>query len=246
MTRVDSDVGELVDTLKELGIDKNTLIVFAGDNGSSFEPDSEIGGLFKQDSNGLRGFKRSMYEGALRQAAFAWWPGTVLAGRVTDEPWAFWDMMPTFTELSSQTPPKGYQTDGHSLVSFLKGGPAPKRDYFYWELHEQKGAVRAARWGDWKAVLSNPRQPIEIYNITDDPGESNNLAAAKPELVEHAQAIFAASHQPHSDWPLDRRSEKQVRLSNEAWKIKRERDRTGWVPPNAKPLDRLPSSGESD
>ena len=75
VTRVDSDMGELVDTLRELGIDKNTLIVFSGDNGSSFSPGSEIGKRFDQASNGLRGYKRGMYEGALRQAALAWWPG---------------------------------------------------------------------------------------------------------------------------------------------------------------------------
>lgn len=159
ITRIDSDVGELVDTLKELGIDDNTLIIFSGDNGSSFSPKSEIGSLFKQDSNGLRGYKRGLYEGALRQAAFARWPGKIPAGRVTDEPWAFWDLMPTFAELSGATPPEGYETDGHSIVKFLKGGPAPKRDHFYWELQ----------------------------------------------------------------------------LSPQAWKIKEERDRTGWIPPDARP-----------
>ena len=85
ITRLDSDVGELVDTLRELGTDKNTLIVFSGDNGSSFAPNSEMGSLFKQANNGLRGYKRGMYEGALRQAAISWWPGTVPAGRVDDQ-----------------------------------------------------------------------------------------------------------------------------------------------------------------
>jgi arylsulfatase A len=235
VTRVDSDVGELIDTLRGLGIAENTLIIFVGDNGSSFDADSEIGGKFNQAANGLRGFKRGMYEGALRQAAIAWWPGSVPAGKVRDEPWAFWDIMPTFTTLSRATPPAGYETDGHCLVDFFKGGPAPHREYFYWELHEQGGAVRAARWGDWKAVSTHPTKPVEIYNLAADPGESNNLAAAHPELVKRAEAIFAEAHQPHPDWPLDRRSEKQVRLSNEAWKIKRERDSTGWTPPNAIP-----------
>jgi len=147
-------------------------------------------------------------------------------------------MMPTFAKLCGATPPAGYKTDGYSLVEYLKGGPAPVRDYFYWELHEQKGAVRAARWGDWKAVLSKAGNPIEIYNLAKDPGESKDLAADNPELVKRAEAIFAEAHSPHPDWPLDRRTEKQVRLSNEAWKIKRERDKTGWTPPNARPLER--------
>jgi arylsulfatase A len=155
VTRLDSDVGELVELLKKKGISDNTLIVFAGDNGSSFPADSEIGKRFNQSMDGkLRGFKRGMYEGALRQAAFAWWPGIVPAGRVTDEPWAFWDLLPTFAELGGAEILKGFEPDGKSLVDFLKGGPAPQRDYFYWELHEGGGGgIQAIRWDDWKAVL---------------------------------------------------------------------------------------------
>ncbi len=234
VTRVDSDVGQLVDTLVELGIDENTLIIFSGDNGSSFSPESEVGSLFDQASNGLRGYKRGLYEGALRQAAFARWPGKVPAGRVSHEPWAFWDLMPTFAELSGATPPEGYETDGLSLVEFLKGGPAPQRDYFYWELQENI-PTRAARWGDWKAVQPKLGEPIEIYNLAEDPGESNNLAPENPEQVRRAEAIFAEAHRADPEWPLDRRPEGHARAKREAWQIKRERDRTGWTPPNAKP-----------
>ncbi len=108
----------------------------------------------------LRGFKRGMYEGGLRQAAFAWWPGTVPAGRVTDEPWAFWDLLPTFAELGHAEIPKGFQTDGYSLVEFLKGGPAPKRDYFYWNCMKDAafkpfaGAI-GKRFGPVRAVRSS-------------------------------------------------------------------------------------------
>jgi arylsulfatase A len=138
VTRLDSDVGRLMDLLVELKIEKNTLVMFAGDNGSSFEPSSEIGMLFDQTMGGkLRGFKRSLYEGGLRQASLAWWPETVPAGRVSDEPWAFWDFLPTAAELAGAKLPASFKTDGHSLVSFLRGGKAPHRDHFYWELHEQ-------------------------------------------------------------------------------------------------------------
>lgn len=243
VTRVDSDIGELADTLRELGIDRKTLVIFTGDNGSSFSPDSKIGSLFEQTANGLRGYKRGLYEGALRQASFAWWPGTVPAGRVTDEPWAFWDLMPTFATLSGATPPQGYETDGHCLVDFLKGGPAPERDYFYWELHEEQGAARAARWGDWKAVLPAFDKTIEIYNLAEDPGETKNLAKDQPELVARAEAIFAEAHRPDTNWPLDHRSEKRVRLTNEAWTITRERRTAGWTPPNA--LPHVPASAGS-
>ena len=233
VTRVDSDVGELLDTLRELGLEKNTLVVFSGDNGSSFSPESALGGLFDQAGNGLRGYKRGMYEGALRQAALAWWPGTVPAGRVVDQPWAFWDLMPTFTELSGVTPPEGCRTDGHSLVNYFKGGEAPQRDYFYWELHEHGGPIQAARFGKWKAVRNGPGKPVEIYDLDGDPGESKNLAAERPELVKQAETIFEQAHSADPNWPIDGLPEERVRSQNEAWKTKRQRDKDGWTPPGA-------------
>ena len=232
VTRIDSDIGELVDTLRDLGIDKDTLIVFSGDNGSSFNPKSEIGKLFEQDSNGLRGYKRGMYEGALRQAAFAWWPGTVPAGRVDESPWALWDLMPTFVEMSGVTPPKGYETDGKSLLSYLKGGPVPARDYFYWELHTGR-ALQAARWGTWKAVRNGVSNRIEIYDLSKDAGEKNNLAQERPDLVKRAEQIFAEAHRPDPNWPLTGTTEKQKKSSQLAWATKKKRDQEGWIPPNA-------------
>jgi len=202
VTRLDSDVGRLLDLLRERNIDKNTLVMFAGDNGSSFSTDSAIGKRFDQTMGGkLRGFKRSMYEGALRQASLAWWPGTVTAGRVSEEPWAFWDYLPTIAELIHTPLAASVPTDGHSLASFLKGGAAPKRDYFYWELHEGK-PIQAARWGDWKAVRNGPAQPIEIYDLQADVSEAKNLASEKPDLVAKAESIFQSARTDHPDWPL--------------------------------------------
>ncbi len=232
VTRVDSDMGELVDTLREAGIAENTLIIFTGDNGSSFNPTSEMGKLFNQASNGLRGYKRGLYEGALRQAAFAWWPGTVPAGRVDDSPWAFWDVMPTFVELSGATPLEGYETDGQSLVSYLKGGSAPERDYFYWELHEGK-PIQAARFGDWKAVRNGVDKPIELYDLSKDAGETNDVAPANPRLVEQATSIFTEAHRPDPNWPLDGRSAERAKVSQEAWKVTRQRVKDTWHPPTA-------------
>jgi len=233
VTRVDTDMGELMDTLRDLGIEENTLIVFSGDNGSSFNPGSEIGKLFNQASNGLRGYKRGMYEGALSQAAIAWWPGTVPAGRVDDQAWAFWDLMPTFVEMSGATAPKGYETNGLSLLDYLKGGKAPDREYFYWELHAGDGAAQAARWGDWKAVRNGVTKAIEIYDLNEDPGESNDLAESKTDLVARAEQIFEEAHHPNPSWPLNQRAEGQEEIAKKVWKHKKWRDETSWVPENA-------------
>lgn len=203
VTRIDSDLGALVALLEKKGIAKNTLIIFSGDNGSSFNPKTAIGKRFDQTMGGkLRGFKRGMYEGALRQAAFAWWPGTVPAGRVTDEPWAFWDLLPTFADLAGAQLPDGFEPDGKSLVGFLKGGPAPQRDYFYWELHEHgPGPMQAIRWDQWKAVRPVAGGPVELYDLESDLGETTDLAAKNAELVAKAVEMMAGARTADPDWP---------------------------------------------
>jgi arylsulfatase A len=202
VTRLDGDVGRLLALLKELKLDDKTLVMFAGDNGSSFPPESELGKRFEQAANGLRGFKRKLYEGGLRQAALARWPGVIPAGRVSDEPWAFWDFLPTAVELAGANVPAGYHSDGLSLVSFLKGGAAPQRDYFYWELHE--GApIQAIRFGDWKAVRSGPGKPLELYDLKTDAGETKDLAAEKPDLLAKAEALIKSAHVDDPKWPMN-------------------------------------------
>ncbi len=222
VTRLDSDVGALIDLLGELKIDSNTLIVFSGDNGSSFDPKSDMGAMFKQNSNGLRGYKRELYEGALRQAAIAWWPSHVPAGRVDEQPWAFWDLMPTFVELSDTNVPLGYETDGVSLVSYLHGGDVPDRDYFYWELHEGK-PIRAARFGDWKAVQNGIDKPIELYNLSTDRAEAFNVADQHPESIEKVKQIFASAHREDPHWPLTHKLEARIASEKAAWTATRER-----------------------
>jgi len=203
VTRLDSDLGRLLKLLKELGIDERTLVLLAGDNGSSFSPTSEIGRRFDQAMGGkLRGFKRSMYEGGLRQAALARWPGAVPAGRVRDEPWAFWDFLPTAAELAGAELPAGYKPDGLSLVAFLRGGPAPEREYFYWELHEGGRAMQAVRFGAWKAVRNGPSAKVELYDLAADAAEATDLAARRPALVAQAEALMAAARVDDPNWPM--------------------------------------------
>lgn len=208
VSRLDRDVGQLLGLLKELGIEERTLVMLAGDNGSSFAPQSPIGSLFKQAANGLRGYKRGLYEGALRQAAVARWPGTVPAGKVNDEPWAFWDFLPTAAELAGAAIPAECRTDGVSLVPMLKGGAAPKRDRFYWELHEGT-PIQAVRFGDWKAVKNGPKRAIELYDLASDPGESRDVASGHPEEVAKAAELLETSRTANADWPLDGPAERR-------------------------------------
>lgn len=203
VTRLDSDVGRLLALLKELGIDRHTLVMVAGDNGSSFGPGSPIGKRFDQSMGGrLRGFKRSMYEGGLRQAAWARWPGVVPAGRVSEDPWAFWDFLPTAAELAGADVPASCHPDGLSLVPFLKGAAAPEREHFYWELHERGRAIQAVRFGTWKAVRNGPSAPTELYDLAADAAETTDLAAVRPELVARAEALMVSARTEDPNWPL--------------------------------------------
>ncbi|MFM1768192.1 MAG: Arylsulfatase precursor [Verrucomicrobiota bacterium] len=202
VTRLDADIGRLLGLLKELGIDDRTLVMLAGDNGSSFGPQSEMGRLFDQSMGGaLRGFKRGLYEGALRQAALARWPGVVPAGRVSDEPWAFWDYLPTAAELAGAPLPAGFRPDGQSLVSFLKGGSAPARDYFYWELHEGP-SIQAVRFGNWKAVKNGPGKPLELYDLAKDAREERNVAGEHPDQVARARQWMQEARVDIPEWPM--------------------------------------------
>lgn len=202
VTRLDSDIGRLLSLLKELQIDERTLVMMSGDNGSSYPPKSAVGAAFKQAANGLRGFKRELYEGGLRQASIARWPGQIPAGRVTSEPWAFWDFLPTAAELGGARLPNGFETDGFSLVSFLKGGHAPKRDYFYWELLEGR-FQQAIRFGKWKGVRSGPARPLELYDLEADPAESKDIGAEHADLVAKAEKWMSAARVESPLWPAD-------------------------------------------
>ena len=201
VTRMDRDIGSLIDKLKARGILDNTLIVFTSDNGphreGGHDPD------FFHSRGPLRGIKRDLYEGGIRVPAIAHWPGVVPAG-VSDVPWAFWDFLPTAAELAGAPAPK--ITDGRSIVPALKGGAKggaiTGRDYFYWEFHEN-GFFQGVRQGKWKAVRYHRRSnPIELYDLSSDAGETRNLAAQNPEIVRHMAEIMTNARTESSEFPI--------------------------------------------
>ncbi len=203
VTRLDSDIGRLLAKLKELKLDENTLVIVAGDNGSSFAPNSEIGKLFDQTMGGkLRGFKRSLYEGGLRQACIARWPGVIPANVVNDEPWAFWDFLPTCADMLGAKLPAEVKTDGVSILPLLKGQSPPRIPFFYWELHENGPSLQAVRFGDWKAVKNGLSAEVELYDLKTDPGEKSNLALKHPDVAAKAVKWMTDSREEHPDWPL--------------------------------------------
>ena len=188
---LDDQVGEIVAKLKELGIYKNTLIVFVSDNGPHLE-----GGANPDyfNSNGpFRGYKRDLYEGGIRVPMIAVWEGKINAGSETNHPSAFWDIYPTFAEITGAKTPDNI--DGISLLPTLlgKADEQEKHEYLYWEFHE-RGGRQAVRKENWKLVKYNVLNPekttTELYNLETDLGEKNNVAEQHPEIVQELLGIM--------------------------------------------------------
>jgi arylsulfatase A-like enzyme len=203
MEHMDEDVGRILDLLRELKIDENTLVIFTSDNGphkeGGHQPD-----FF--DSNGpLKGYKRDLYEGGIRVATVAWWPGKIKPGTSNSHIAAGWDLMPTLCELSGTQVPEGL--DGVSFAPSLLGNSKNQesRDYLYWEFHKQ-GGKQAVRMGKWKGIRLNvrkdPNSPIELYDLSKDIGEEKNIASKHPQIVEKIKVAMKESHVESPTFPF--------------------------------------------
>jgi len=205
ITRMDRDIGKLLQFIKGYGLDTNTVIFFTSDNGSHKE-----GGVdpnFFASSGPLRGIKRDMYEGGIRVPMIVRWTGTIRPGQVSDFPWAFWDFLPTAAEIAgakNKVPPN---IDGESILPTLLGKSQKPHEFLYWEFHE-KGSKQAVRMGDWKAVRLALGQPLELYDLKTDLSETNNVAATNPDMVEKIEAYLKTARTESPRWPLKSPSDK--------------------------------------
>ncbi len=201
VARLDMYVGQIVAALHKNGLEKNTLIIFTSDNGPHLEGGADP--AFFNSGGGLRGFKRDLYEGGIRVPTLAYWPGAVKPG-ISQHVSAFWDILPTFTELAGIE--KRPLTDGISLVPTLLGkGSQPAHDFLYWEFHEN-GGRQAVSQGNWKAVRLQVNEPartkVELYDLSKDPKESDNLAEAYPEKAAELVRLMDRAHRPSALFPF--------------------------------------------
>lgn len=200
VTRLDAYVGEVLEKLKEMGFDKNTLVIFTSDNG----PHTEAGGdpdYFNTEKL-LQGTKRSTHEGGIRVPFIAWWPGQVEAGSVNDHQLAFYDLMPTFCDIAGiENYVERYTNkelevdyfDGLSFAPTLLGeGEQEAHEFLYWEFHETN--MMALRMGNWKLVVQGGT--CKLYDLVTDLHEDNNLASKYPDVVKKMKEILLREHTP--------------------------------------------------
>ncbi len=196
---LDERVGELVHTLKEQGMYENTLIIFSSDNGPTFNggtdsPWFDSGGPFKSERGWGKAF---LHEGGIRVPMIASWPGKIAPGSESEHISAFWDLLPTLSEVAGAEVP--VDVDGISYLSELLGKDEQEQhSYLYWEF-PSSGGQQAVRMEDWKAIRKNIRQgnlEIELYNLNDDIQELYNVASDHPDIIKQMELILEKEHTP--------------------------------------------------
>lgn len=197
ITRMDRDIGILLDRIDALGQSENTLVLFTSDNGATFN--GGVDRAFFESNGNLRGMKTTLYEGGIRVPWIVRWPGHVPAGTECSHPVGFQDVLPTLAEAARLPVPDGL--DGTSLLPVLEdpATPLPLRPLYF-----ESGKKQAVRRGRWKLHRSlAAKQPkLELYDLVDDPEESRDLHVERPDLVEELQAVLEDCHEPSPRFPF--------------------------------------------
>ncbi|WP_111709071.1 arylsulfatase [Lutibacter citreus] len=200
--RLDVYVGQIVDKVNELGIADNTIIMFASDNGPHAEGGADP--EFFNSAGGLKGIKRDLYEGGIRTPFVVVWPGKVKEGSTSNFVSAFWDIMPTIADITKVEGAK--DIDGISLLPTLLGENTQKQhDYLYWEFSIQNGrkAIRKDNWkGVWYNIKAKKPGEFELYDLSKDISENNNLAKNHPEIVKELKQLMVDASEPSELFPF--------------------------------------------
>ncbi len=201
VAKLDEDVGKLLALVEELGIANTTLILFNSDNGPHAKGRDP---QYFQGAGPLRGIKGDVYEGGIRVPLLARWPGRIAAGRVVNEPVAFWDYPAALAEAAGihETP----KTDGISFLPAMTGRGVQRHHlHLYWEFNQKDVGWQAVRSGKWKAVRAGKDAATELYDLESDPGESKDVAAVQPAVRDRLSALFVTLRVESKEYPLHAR-----------------------------------------
>lgn len=198
ITHMDECIGKLLAELKMLNLDKNTIVVFASDNGGAKAANTEKLIL----NGGLRGWKGDLYEGGIRVPLIVKMPDKENAGQVSNFPCYFPDFMMTFSDMTGS--PTTLRTDGISLLPEIKSpnSLSPEKRFLYWEQFPSKGISQAVRWGEWKLIRPNIGKDYELYNLKNDRAEKYNIAVQFPDITNKLAEYMQSAHVESENWPL--------------------------------------------
>ncbi|HJM39639.1 MAG TPA: arylsulfatase [Planctomycetota bacterium] len=197
ISRMDENVGKILDELERNGLEENTIVFFGSDNGPTW-----VGGVdreFFQSTAGLRGRKAQLYEGGIRVPFLARWPGKISAGSQSNHISAQWDFPATALALAGSN--ESFLEDGLSLLPTLLGNPEEQKqhDFLYWETGRKWQAIRM---GDWKALRIKPNAPLQLFNLDSDPNETTDLASQEPGLSEELNGLMKSARTPSVHFSL--------------------------------------------
>ena len=200
MDQLDQNVGIITQKLEDLQIDDNTLVIFCSDNGPWGSKH-----IRPFDSNGpLRGYKGDIYEGGIRVPMIARWPGQIPAGKVSNAIAYFADIFPTLADLAGVQAPQNI--DGISILPTLQGRPQPQlnKRFLYWGNYNnrKRDLQQAARRGNYKAVRMGLQKPMELYDLSVDIGEQNDIASRHPDIVKEFEEYFETDYIESPEWPV--------------------------------------------
>ena len=201
VSRMDSYVGRMLDELKRLGIDKNTLVIFTSDNGPHNESKHDLKRF--QPSGPLTGIKRSLTDGGIRVPMIAWWPERIAAGTDCGHVAYFGDWMATACELAGTPLPAN--RDSISFSPALRGDLTSQRrhEFLYWEFHENGFHQAALYQGRWKGIRNgSPTAALRVYDLQEDIGEKQDLATQRPDIAEKLASYLKSARSESPDWPI--------------------------------------------
>jgi len=215
ITRMDREIGRMMDLVKELGLDDNTIFLFSSDNGPLHGAHDGLAGTdatFFNSAGGLRDGKGTLWEGGIREPFIVRWRGRIAAGKTCERVIGFEDMLPTLVDLAGAKDATPKNLDGISFAPTLLGKKQQPRPFLYREFPAY-GGQQSLRFGDWKAVRQNlmpkgkgkkaqPTPRIELYNLKDDIAETKDVAAQHPDIIAKFEKIMREQHTLSSVFPF--------------------------------------------
>ena len=201
ISRLDRDIGTLLNLLEDLHLTDRTVIFFCSDNGAARRWEGRF-----ESSGTLRGRKRDLYEGGIRTPMIIKYPGALVAGSVNRTPWYFADVLPTLVSAAGGQLMR--QVDGINLWSHITLGSAVNKRVLYWEFHE-RDFQQAVQKGDWKLVALGGDADLQLFNIRNDPAESRNLSSDLPSKVKELVKYLNSERTASENWPIEKNNQKE-------------------------------------